>query len=163
MKILGFALIFFCFCGAGAYASDKQRTSLRVQDAFYDFLCFIKMNIEQRAIPLADIYASFYSDVLEKCGFHKALKMSKDANPLFFALCNSDAKVYTGAGFELLCEFSKNIGKCANVEGEIKLCERYIAEYERIKNEESGKRLQLIPLYSRLGIIGGLFVCAVLM
>lgn len=163
MKTIGLLLIFFCFCMGGYFASDKQRRILQTTKSFLDFLYFIKLNISTRACPLSQIYPRFKSGELERLRFYEYLSDESLKNPLYTFLVQSDARLYTGECFELLLEFSQSIGKSSSVFGEEKLCERFIAEYEAKMEKQNQKCAQLVPLYSRLGVIFGLFVCAVLL
>ena len=135
-----------------AFVKENLKEKMALEDSFSELLMHIKNLIMTGNIPLDEIYASFHSEILEKTGFCKTLK-SGGVSALYDSLeCNKklpcDKRIY-----ELMLQFSKNIGLCFSPEQGVSLCEKYIS---LIQSEISSFRkddVKKVQLYGKLAFL----------
>lgn len=75
MKVLGALAVAVCCYLAGCSFSAKQKASCANLHGIIRLLTHMQSRIKNSAMPLAEIFASFSDDALEKCGFLPELRL----------------------------------------------------------------------------------------
>lgn len=160
LKYIGLILLSGGIGMYGAYLSSRLKKCGKQRKSIIELMYAIKNGVEYGGIPLDEVFNSFESDVLFSCGFMNMLR-SKAPDCLYNAfmcegllLCEREKK--------LCLEFAKKCGKSGFSDSEAKLCSRYISLLEALDKESSEKEKSKSLLYTRLGILCGLFAALIL-
>ncbi len=135
-----------------SYVKENLKEKMAQEDSFSELLLHIKNMISAGNMPLDEIYASFHNEALEKTGFCKTLK-SGGVSTLYDSLEDNKKLSCDKRVYELMLQFSKNIGLCFSPEQGVFLCEKYIS---LIQSEVSSFRkddIKKVQLYGKLAFL----------
>ena len=165
MRLFGAAVLFVFFSCCGAFAGEMEKKRLCECEAFLEFFCYIRNQVEFFLTPTKAIYGSFSSEVLEACGFLPALRSHENDE----VYCDVWRAAFSGARKNLhLSEKQRSIvrdfGDCiGKSQGAIQTAsfERYIAEMSAETAREKAESEKNVKLYRTLGIAAG--ACAAIL
>lgn len=160
IKYVGIILVSGALSMYGSLIANKVLNTGKQRRAIIELLYCIKNGVAFGKVPLENIFASFESPILEKCGFLVLLK-SKYPDALVKA-CNCENLCLPHDEKNLLCSFASECGKSAFYENEALLCQRYIEIFEQKEKALHTEETNKAHLYSRLGILLGLVLALML-
>ncbi len=157
LKITGIILLSSAISACGAYMSSKITQKRNFRKSLFELLIYVKVCIDNGALPLDRIYENFYDVRAEKNGFLRALRQSGLECALISVKDELPDEIY-----ELYLSFAQSLGKSLYTSSESALCARYTELIkEKEKNYEQKEAVKQL-LFKRLGILCGLLAALLL-
>lgn len=158
IKYLGILAISCAISVFGAIKASEIKHKSEARKEILHFLMHVETGIKYGSSSLAEIYDSFKSDLLDKCGFTNIIRQGP---PYTFSVEGSFSELSKEEN-SYLSEFFTKIGKSYSREEEIKLCRYYISVFELFYEESKKNDKSKAVLYRKLGIICALLAAIIL-
>ena len=161
LKYIGILLISGAISLFGAHLAAVRAGNARMRGELLGLLERIQNGIDNGALPLADIYAGFHGDILEKRGFCKALKSgTPDALSEALTLIAGDLPKECA---ETYFSFAASLGKSGFRKTESELVTRFKTNLSALEQTYVAEDTSKCVLYRKLGILCGLFAALILL
>ena len=158
IKYIGIIIFCSAVSAYGAYLSHGISHALKIREELLSFIKHIENSIRYTNAPLYSIYASFTSNLLEKCGFTQVLKKEsiseKDIDESLYMLSDDEKS--------LIYEMLQNLGKSHYTEKELSLISGCKAAFEEKSSRRQNDDKVRVLLYKKLGLIAALISAIIL-
>lgn len=161
VKYIGILLVSGAISLYGAHLAAVRTEKAKMRGELLELLARIKNGIDNGALPLADIYAGFHGETLEKRGFCTVLKSGvPDAFSKALAGVKKDLPEECAANYAALAAVLGKSGCCKTESAQIARYSGILTALEaRYAKDDAAKCV----LYRKLGALCGLFAALILL
>lgn len=155
-KIIGSVIVIASSFCTGYFFSENMKNRLRAVKELHEFINYISVNIEMYNTPLSDVYETFKSDYLYKCGFIDKLHMGIYTAAKECGLLMGDEEN------EIIYSFDEKIGR-GNTEDMVKLCSYSVSKLKNIADKIACELPEKRRVYRTISLLVGISTVIILL